>query len=169
MTTDTVSTRRSLLKGGALLAAPLAGVVGGEAAHVPIEPGPGGFGEQLGGVIDRASVDPSQPRLVQRPDRSLVLEPRQPGLVILLGDRGGSAHAGAPDAIAISADGQSATGRFHFTAEIETEIPQDCTLAQMAHAQGGGFVRTTERRLLKADYVKAAGAWAIARIELAAV
>jgi hypothetical protein len=53
--------------------------------------------------------------------------------------------------------------------EIETTIAQDCTLARMAHAQGGGFVRRTERRVLIVEYVKAAGAWAIAKVEFASV
>jgi hypothetical protein len=76
-------------------------------------------------------------------------------------------HAGRPDAIEVAADGKSAAGRYHSAVEIETTIAQDCTLAQMAHAQGGGFVRRTERRVLKVEYVKASGAWAIAKGEFA--
>ena len=74
-------------------------------------------------------------------------------------------HAGQPDAIEVAADGQSAAGRFHCAVEIETAIAQDCTLARMAHAQGGGFIRRTECRVLKVEYVKASGAWAIAKVE----
>src|SRR5208282_2486403 len=66
-------------------------------------------------------------------------------------------HAGQPDAIEVAAEGQSATGRFQCAVEIETTIARDCTLAQMAHAQGGGFVRRTERRVLNVEYVKACG------------
>jgi hypothetical protein len=78
-------------------------------------------------------------------------------------------HAGQPDAIKVAADGKSAAGRFPCAVEIETPIAQDCTLARMAHAQGGGFVRRTERRVLKVEYVKAGGAWAIAKVEFALV
>ena len=169
MTTDTVSTRRSLLKGGALLAAPLAGV--GAAAAVAEQD----HKARLARLEDEAAIRTLHQTWLRRINTGAVDDAAQlfaePARARFDRDVRSLAadHAGAPDAIAISADGQSATGRFHFTAEIETEIPQDCTLAQMAHAQGGGFVRTTERRLLKADYVKAAGAWAIARIELAAV
>jgi len=51
--------------------------------------------------------------------------------------------------------------------EIETEIAQDCTLAQMAREQGGGFVRRTERRVLNVEYSKVSGAWSIAKAEFA--
>jgi hypothetical protein len=76
-------------------------------------------------------------------------------------------HAGEPDAIDLAADGKSAIGRFQCAVEIENAIAQDCTLARMAHAQGGGFVRRTERRTLKVEYVKADGAWAIAKVDFA--
>jgi hypothetical protein len=78
-------------------------------------------------------------------------------------------HAGQPDVIEVASDGKSATGRFPCAVEIETTIAQDCTLAQMARAQGGGFVRRTERRVLKVEYAKASGAWAIAKVEFALV
>ena len=78
-------------------------------------------------------------------------------------------HTGQPDAIEVAADGKSAAGRFQCAVEIEATIAQDCTLAQMAHAQGGGFVRRTERRVLKVEYVKTSGAWAIAKVEFASV
>ena len=53
------------------------------------------------------------------------------------------------------------------TTPLENAIAQDCTLARMAHAQGGGFVRRTERRVLNAEYVKTSGVWAIAKVEFA--
>jgi hypothetical protein len=76
-------------------------------------------------------------------------------------------HAAAPDAIEITSDGNSASGRFHCVVEIETPIARDSTLAQMAHAQGSGFVRRTERRLLRVTYAKSAAAWSIASATLA--
>jgi hypothetical protein len=77
-------------------------------------------------------------------------------------------HSGEPDAIEIAAEGNRAAGRFHCAVEIENAIAQNCTLARMAHAQGGGFVRRTERRVLKVEYVKADGAWAIAKVDFVA-
>ena len=73
-------------------------------------------------------------------------------------------HQGAPDEITLAADGQSAKGRFHCLVQTETELARDCTLAQMAHAQGGGRVRSSDRRVLHADYVKTADGWSIERL-----
>jgi len=42
-------------------------------------------------------------------------------------------------------------------------------LAQMAHAQGSGFVRRTERHMLKVEYAKVNGTWSIAKAEFATV
>jgi hypothetical protein len=78
-------------------------------------------------------------------------------------------HAAEPDAVEITPDGASASGRFHCVVEIETPIAPDSTLAQMAHAQGSGFLRRTERRLLRVTYAKSSGAWSIASAELAPV
>ncbi len=76
-------------------------------------------------------------------------------------------HSAAPDAIDIAPDGHSASGRFHCVVDIETSIARDSTLAQMAHAQGSGFLRRTERRVLRVIYAKSSGAWSIASAELA--
>ena len=141
MSTDTVSTRRSLLKGGALLAAPLAGA--GAAAAVAEQ----GHKARLGRLEDEAAIRALHQAWLRRINTGAIEDAAQ-----LFADPARSKfdqdvrsiaadHAGAPDAIALSADGQSATGRFHCAVETQTAIPQDCTLAQMVHAQGGGFVR----------------------------
>ncbi len=78
-------------------------------------------------------------------------------------------HAGEPDTIEVAADGARAVGRFQCAVEIENAIAQDCTLARMAHAQGGGFVRQTERRVLKVEYKKIGGGWAIAKADFARI
>ncbi len=170
MIKETASTRRSFLKSGALLAAPLAAV----AAPAVI-------------IAD----DRLKARLARLEDEAAIRELHQSWLrrintgtgdttASLYANPEGAAfdqavcsiaadHAWEPDAIELSADGKSATGRFHCTVEIETAIAQDCTLARMAHAQGGGFVRRTERRRLNVEYVKTSGAWAIAKIESALV
>jgi hypothetical protein len=78
-------------------------------------------------------------------------------------------HTAEPDAIKIAADGKTATARFHCAVELETAIAQDSTLAQMARAQGNGFIRSTEPRVLQIAYVRASGQWSIAKAELAPV
>ena len=170
MTTDTASTRRSFLKAGALLAVPLA--VATPAAVMADD----GLKARLARLEDEAAIRELHQTWLRRVNAGTV----QAG-IRLLGARCQETafdqavrsivadHAGQPDAIGIAADGKSACGRFQCAVEIETTIAPDCTLARMAHAQGGGFVRRTERRVLKIKYVKASGAWAIAKVEFASV
>ncbi len=166
MTTDTVSSRRSILKGGALLAAPLAVVsttaAVAEEAHK----------SRLAQLEDQTAIrDLHQAWLRKvntgaREDAGLPFaDPRRAAFDKTVSSIAPD-HAGEVDAIEIASDGKSAAGRFSCTVEVATELPKDSTLAQMAHAQGGGTVRHSERRLLKAAYVKVDGAWAIAGIEL---
>ena len=153
---DTVSTRRALLKGGALLAAPLA--AGAATAAIADD----GHRARLARLEDEVAIRDLHQAWLCRINTGAPSHPALDKAVRSLT----TDHAGEPDAIKVTADGLSATGRFHYAVEIESEIPEDSTLAQMAHAQGGGHVRTTERRMLKAAYVKAEGVWAIGKVEL---
>jgi len=167
MTTNTTSTRRSFLKRGALLAAPLAAAV--PAAVMADD----GLAARLTRLEDEAAIRELHQTWLRRINTGaggaatpLVANPE--GAAFDQAVRSIAAdHAGQPDAIEVAADGKSATGRFPCTVEIETTIAQDCTLARMAHEQGGGFVHRMERRVLKVEYVKTSGAWAIAKVEFA--
>jgi hypothetical protein len=169
MTTNTTSTRRSFLKRGALLAAPLAAAV--PAAVMADD----GLKARLTRLEDEAAIRELHQAWLRRINTRagdaatpLVADPE--GAAFDQAVRSIAAdHAGQPDAIEVAADGNNAAGRFPCTVEIETTIAPDCTLARMAHAQGGGFVRRTERRVLIVEYVKASGAWAIAKVEFASV
>ncbi len=169
MTTAAVSTRRSFLKGGALAATPLAVAV--PVAAVADE----ARKARLARLEDETAIRALHQAWLRRVNTGaheeaaqLFADPRRArfdkAVRAIAAD-----HQDEPDAIDVAADGVHATGRFPSTVEIETAIAQDCTLAQMAHAQGGGLVRRTERRVLKAEYVKAGGAWAIAKVDLAPV
>jgi len=169
MTTHSTSTRRSFLKGGALLAAPLAAAV--PAAVFADD----GLKALLARLEDEAAIRELHQNWLRRINTGA-----DGAATRLFADPEGTAfdqavrsitadHAGQPDAIEVAVDGKSAAGRFQCAVEIETTIAQDCTLARMAHEQGGGFVRRTERRVLKVEYVKACGAWAIAKVEFALV
>ncbi|HEY8520005.1 MAG TPA: hypothetical protein VIN61_08000 [Gammaproteobacteria bacterium] len=68
------------------------------------------------------------------------------------------------DLIEIAADGTRATARLPCTADIETPIEPVCPLVEMARAQGGGFVRRSQRGVIEAAYVKRDGRWKIARL-----
>ncbi len=154
ISTDTVSTRRSLLKGGAFLAAPLA--VAAPAAAMADD------GRKA--RLDRLETEAAIRELHQ----SWLREVNAAGFDRSIRDVAAD-HVGDSDAVTVAADGQSARGRYSCTVTVETAIPPDGTLAQMAHAQGGGVIHSTERRLLKAEYVKTDGAWTIAKIEFALV
>ncbi len=168
MSAKNSSTRRSFLKRGALLAVPLAAAA--PAAVIADDD----LTSRLAKLENEAAIC----RLHQDWLRRINSGTRD--AMPLLGDSKGAAlgesvrrisaeHASEPDMIEMASDGKSATGRFHCVVETETAIPQDCTLAQMAHAQGGGFVRCTDRRILHVEYVKAAGGWSIVKAGFAPV
>jgi hypothetical protein len=164
---DAASTRRSFLKGGAVVAAPLAA-----AAPVAVL-----AHERQAARLARLEDEAAIRRLHQAWLRTINSDAREDAAE-LFADPGrarfdeavcgvAADHAAEPDRIEVAADGARAKGRFHCAVELETRIAPDCTAAQMARLQGGGVVRRTERRLLEAEYVKAGGAWAIDRLELA--
>jgi hypothetical protein len=170
---DTDSTRRFFLKSGALLAAPLAAAV--PAALVADD----GLRARLTRLEDEAAIRELHQSWLRRVSVSASAGAGHTVAPMFADAEGAESdravrsiaadHTGEPDAIEIAADGKSAVGRFQCAVEIENVIAQDCTLARMAHAQGGGFVRRTERRILKVEYVKADGAWAIANADLAPI
>jgi hypothetical protein len=167
MTTDSTSTRRSFLKRGAVLAAPLTVAL---PATVMADDG---LTARLARLEDEAAIRELYQTWLRRintgaGDATASLYASPEGARFDPTVRGIAAdHSRPPDAIELAADGMSATGRFHCALEIASAIAQDCTLARMAHAQGGGFVLRTERRVLKVEFVKSSRAWAIANVEFA--
>jgi hypothetical protein len=156
------STRRSFLKGSAILAAPLA-------AAVPVAAlGDDALKARLARLEDEAAIR----ALHQAWLRLINTGAADPDSVLLAGSvtldaavrRVTPDHNGEPDDFVIAADGNSAVGRFHCAVETVTLIAKDCTFAQMAHLQGGGFVHREERRVLEVDYVKLKNTWAIAKL-----
>jgi hypothetical protein len=157
MSRDAASTRRSFLGVGAIAAVPIAAA--GSAMAVEHEA--------------------AKARLARLQDEAALRELHRTWLrQVNAGERDGSDIEAAvrslrpdleaeADAIEVSSDVRHASGRFHLIAELETALPRDCTLAQMAHAQGEGFIRRAERRVLEAGYLKGPdGTWAIASLEL---
>ena len=165
MSRDTNSTRRSFLKSGALLAAPLA------AAAPAAVLGDNGLKARLARLEDEVTIRALHQNWLRgintgADEATTLLAVPESALNHTVRSIAVD-HAGKPDAIVIAPGGQNGTGRFHCAVELETAIPQDCTLAQMAYAQGGGFVRWIDRRVLHVEYVKCSGAWAIAKVEFA--
>lgn len=70
-------------------------------------------------------------------------------------------------AVELAADGRSAVTGGACTVAVEAPIGPDCTLLQMARAQGGGTLLRSERAALRLDAVKVEGVWKIAHVALA--
>ena len=164
MSTQSTSSRRSFLKGGAIAAAPLAVAIPAAALA--------GEDHKLRALRlqDQAEIAALHQtwlrKLATGADASgLFADARTARLDRAI--QGVSAdHAGEADRIEVAADGRSATGRFSVKIDVQSDLPRDTTLGQMAHLQGGGTVRHAEARTLHARYEKSAGAWTIAAMEL---
>lgn len=150
---DTAS-RRSFLKRGVILAAPLA--AGTPAVALASD----GTSARLQRLEDEAAIRDLHRSWL----RKINAGNRDPALGEAV-RRIGTDHA-EPDVIDVAADGKTATGRFHCTVELADVLAKDSTLAQMAHDQGTGFVGHTERRVLQVEYVKTAAGWSIERASL---
>lgn len=154
MSNNDTASRRSFLKRGVLLAAPLA----------------------AGTPAVALATDGTRARLQRLEDEAAIRDLHRSWLrKINAGDsdpalgeavrRIGIDHA-EPEVIDVAADGKTASGRFHCTVELEDVIAKDSTLAQMARAQGTGLVSHTERRVLEVEYTKSAAGWSIERVIL---
>lgn len=167
MSDESEATRRSFLKGGAMLAAPLA--VAMPAAAVAGD----ARAERLKRLEDEAAI-----RALHR-DWLARVNARAAAADLLVDARAArglddALCAIAPDhgeaeRIEIAEDGARALGRFLCSVETERRIAPENTFAQMALAQGGGVTRRSERRELRAAYAKVDGRWLIAGIETRAV
>jgi hypothetical protein len=160
------STRRAFLKVGAVAAAPLAGAGGAAAmaahertaklARLQDEHAIGALHQAWLRLVNTGAGDDAA---------GLFADPKAAKL-----DAGVSGvvanHAAEPDKIILAADGLRAAGLYHCLVETQTDLGRDCTLAQMAHAQGEGVLRHTEPRVLKAAYVKVEDGWAIETLRL---
>lgn len=166
MTSEATTSRRSILTGGMLLAVPFAGAAatvpsGGDAARA-----------RLARLEADAAIRALQARWLRRINRrdysaaaALFADPRAATMdeavrSITVADAG--MHA-----IDHAADGRRATGRYTCIVETSAAIPQDCTLAQMAHAQGEGWVCAATTQTMMVDYVRRDADWAIAQIRFA--
>jgi hypothetical protein len=159
MSKNSTSTRRTFLKGGALCAAPITAASVAGVALAGNGSNDDGLRRRLARLEDEAAIRELHRSWLRKVNAS-------EGENLLDGTvrRITADHAGAADKIEIAAGGRSAVATFDCEVELETPLPADSTLAQMAHAQGHGAVRRTERRMLTVDYIKASGSWRIARV-----
>lgn len=166
MSAQSTSSRRSFLKGGAIAAAPLA--VALPAAALAAED----HRARARRLQDEVEIAALHQAWLRKLATSLDASPLFAGAKAARLDpaiqRVSADHAGEADRIEVAADGLSARGQFAVIVDLESQLPHAGTVAQMARLQGGGVVRHAEGRTLHASYVKQAGAWAIAEMELRA-
>jgi len=156
MAQDKTSSRRAFLRGGAILAAPVAAV-----ALPAVALADQGLQARIRRLEDEAAIRELHRAWLQRVNAGERAALPDATVRRIIWD-----HAGAPDNIEIAADGRSAVGSFDCAVEVEEPLAKDCTLAQMAHAQGNGSIRRAERRTLRAEYAKDRGTWKIGRVDL---
>jgi len=156
MSAKSISTRRSFLKGGAIVAAPFA--VGAPAAALADD----GLKARAARLEDEAAIRRLQQDFLRQVNLDGGHEALDRAVRAITAD-----HRGEAEAIELSADGARATGRLATLVEVETALPADNTLAQMAHAQGNGTLRRTERRRLTLAYRKTKDGWEIETAALA--
>ena len=165
MSENTISTdRRSFLKTGALVAAPLA-------AAAPVA---------------ALAADDSRAKLARLEDERAVEALQRKFLRHLNGagdcrefiassdavDLGEGLRAIAEDPgqegeLVLAADGRSATARCPCRIEREAEFAGDSTIEQMARFQGQGSHRFDEEGVLATEFVKSQDGWRIASVRLA--
>ena len=155
----TSSDRRSFLKSGALVAAPLA-------AAVPVAAfAADDSGAKLARIEDERAIEALQRKFLRYLNgagdcgeyvASSDAVDMGTGLRSIAEDM---AHEGE---LVLAADGRSATARCACKVEREAEFSGDSTLEQMARFQGQGSHRHEEIRVLATSFVKGKDGWRIA-------
>ena len=157
--------RRSFLKSGVLIAAPVAAV------GVPVAAmADDGSRAKLARLEDERAIESLQRKFLRHINGA-----EDCGEFIASSDAvdlGQGLHSIAEDIghegdLAFSEDGLSATARCTCRVERETEFTGDSTLERMARFQGQGSHRHEERRVLATEYHKGKDGWQLASARLA--
>jgi len=169
MEDKSMTSRRSFLKSGAMVAAPVALVATPAVAA--------GVGDEelrmrLARMVDSRAIEALNRRFVsqfnaadERGLAALFADGRAPELGrgiarLVLED------AAEPEGIELSADGSRARATYVCRAEVEHILEGHDTLMQMARLQGNCAHRTSEPGELRIDYVRRQGGWTIERVRL---
>lgn len=164
MSNSTATDRRSFLKTGALVAAPIAAIA--PAAALADD----GSRAKLARLEDRQAIEKLHRSALRRLNGggdcgeflasadAVKLDPRLRGI---------AADQGSEAVLEMAEDGLSASYRHKCRVELETEFTGHSTIEQMARFQGQGSHRHGEQRVLETDYVKNKDGWRIARLRLA--
>lgn len=167
MSQTMTTSRRSFLKSGAIVAAPVIAVAGPAAAFAADD-----SRAKLARIEDERAIEALSRNFVRDFNASgahgtagLFADGRAPKLAQAA--RLTLDPAAEPELLEIGADGISARSRHAVAVEIEHAIDGQGTLHQMARLQGNTAASASERRVLVAEYVKREGRWAIGSVQLA--
>jgi hypothetical protein len=161
-----VATRRSFIAvAGAVLSAPVAAAAATSSSWLP----PSGGSEQsrLAHLEDVNEIRGLNQTYLQHAASgahtevaALFADPRN---AALLEDVSGLSpvNFGEHDVIAIAEDRLSANATVHVIVHRDTPLDPDCTLVEMAQAQGEGVVRASAPAVLEHTYIRRAGVWKI--------
>ncbi len=159
--------RRSFLKTGALVTAPLAAVAVPAAALAD-----DGSRAKLARLEDERAIEAVRRAVLRRINGD---GPNECGEFLAAADaieldEGLCSIAEDPveeATLALSEDGARASCRQACRVELETAFTGETTLERMARFQGQGSHRHSEGRVLVTEYVKQAGEWKLAQLRLA--
>jgi hypothetical protein len=167
MSKTMTTSRRSFLKSGAIVAAPVVAVTAPAVACAADD-----SKAKLARLQDERAIEALGRDFVRNFNASgakgtakLFADGKAPGLA--KASRLALDAAAEPELLEIAADGASARSRHAVTVESEHAIEGEGTLVQMARLQGNTATRTTEQRVLIAEYVKHDDRWAIGSLRLA--
>ena len=164
----TSTDRRSFLKAGAIVAAPIA-------AAAPVAAlADDGSRARLARLENERAIEALQRKFLRHLNGTADLGEfiaSSDAVDLDLGPNGGL-RAIAEDVaheaeLVLADDGLSATARCHCRVEWEIEFTGDSTLERMARFQGQGSHRHAEERVLATDYVKGKDGWRIASARFA--
>ena len=158
--------RRSFLKTGAIVAAPLAA-----AAPVAALAGDGSRA-RLARLEDERAIEALQRAMLRRLSGADAGSLRAFAAHVGGAPLAGTVHAVLEDhahelELEFAADGLSARARCHCRVEIEAAFEGDTTLERMARFEGRGSHRFAEERVLATEFVKGKDGWRIAGARLA--
>lgn len=164
----TQTSRRSFLKSGALVAAPVA-AIGVPVAALAAD----GSKAALTRLQDERAIDMLNRDFLRAFNQSgakgtanLFAGRKAPKIAEGI-NRLSMDMAEVPKSFAIAADGTSAAARFECTVEMTEALEGQETIVQMARLQGNGAGTHSARKTLSAQYAKSGDDWLIANVEVA--
>jgi hypothetical protein len=153
--------RRSFLKTGSIVAAPLA-MVAPAAAFAD-----DGSRAKLARLEDERAIEALQRKLLRQLNGTGERVASSDAVGLGEGLRAIAEDRAHEPELTLAADGRTATARCPCRVERETEFAGDSTLEQMARLEGLGSHRHEQRQVLATEFVKGTDGWRIAGARLA--